>query len=211
MKTASSIGIIFSILFLIFSFLVIGNFFAGADLYSMAYLQSLLGQEWDFIFSTFSLIGSFEIAMLIILLIWIIYKKLSILSVLVFFAIFHIIELTGKFKIDQLGPPPMFHRYDIPFVFPSSGVSPGFSYPSGHAGRTAFISAVLITLIISGKYSRNTKVIAISLILIFDLFMYVSRVYLGEHWATDVIGGIFLGTAFGLFSLTPGLRRWFKN
>ena len=45
-----------------------------------------------------------------------------------------------------------------------------------------------------------TKVLLSGLIAAFDVTMLVSRVYLGEHWTSDVIGGVFLGSALGLFT-----------
>ncbi|MCL4354568.1 phosphatase PAP2 family protein [Patescibacteria group bacterium] len=194
-------GIIILLAFFLFSVLVHFNYFTGLDLRTTLKIQSIINRGVDTPFSVFSLIGSVEIASLILLLILILWRKLSTVYVLLGYAIFHLIELFGKYFIDHIGPSSKFFRYDIPFIFPTSSVKPGFSYPSGHAGRTAFVSAIIFILILNSKLSKTQKIAGILLLAAFDILMFVSRVYLGEHWMTDVIGGVLLGASLGFLSL----------
>lgn len=74
----------------------------------------------------------------------------------------------------------------------------GFSYPSGHSVST---SALYLTIaIIAGRYvqhsgTRAAIFLAVSAVLI---LFGASRVYLGVHYATDVVSGISLGAAWAL-------------
>jgi undecaprenyl-diphosphatase len=74
----------------------------------------------------------------------------------------------------------------------------GFSYPSGHSAST---SALYLTIaIIACRYVRHsgaraTIFLAVSAVL---LMVGASRVYLGVHYATDVVSGISLGAAWAL-------------
>jgi undecaprenyl-diphosphatase len=74
----------------------------------------------------------------------------------------------------------------------------GFSYPSGHSLST---SALYLTIaIIAGGYvqhsgARAAIFVAVSAVLI---LIGASRVYLGVHYATDVVSGISLGAAWAL-------------
>jgi len=74
----------------------------------------------------------------------------------------------------------------------------GFSYPSGHSVST---SALYLTIaIIAGRYvqhsgARSSIFLAVSVVLV---MVGASRVYLGVHYATDVVSGISLGVAWAL-------------
>ncbi len=188
--------------FLVFTFLVSLNYFNRLDLQTTEILQQTIPRYLDIPFSLFSLIGSFEIVLIILLILWAIKKKLSYFYVLIFFGLFHITEIIGKLFVNHPNPPFKFFRYDISFSFPSSGVNTGSSFPSGHMGRTMFMAAILFFLIYnSKKLSKLQKKLLYCFIVFIALLMFVSRIYLGEHWFSDVLGGGILGASFGILSL----------
>ena len=64
----------------------------------------------------------------------------------------------------------------------------GYSFPSGHAMISTAFYGLIIYLIY--KNANKHKKIYIALLTILIFLIAVSRVYLGAHYATDVIAGI---------------------
>lgn len=70
----------------------------------------------------------------------------------------------------------------------------GYSFPSGHVMYyTAFFGFLLFLAFTLMKQSYRRVILSLLLALLIAL-VGVSRMYLGEHWASDVIGGYLLGS-----------------
>lgn len=69
------------------------------------------------------------------------------------------------------------------------------SYPSGHVlGATLFFG--LSAFYIQDSLKPNFRWIPWSIGVVFIILIALSRIYLGIHWFTDIMGGLFLGLSF---------------
>jgi membrane-associated phospholipid phosphatase len=166
------------------------------------HLQDHIPRRLDGPFSFLSDFGQFEVMTVVLAVIFLIVRKIKAgIIAFVFFASFHLIEIYGKYFVHH-PPPPGFMVRTINIIPPSPfDVRTQNSYPSGHAGRALFISVVLLVFIWQAKrFGFLTKSILTLAIIGYDFLMLMSRVYLGEHWFSDIIGGSLLGGAMGLFA-----------
>lgn len=90
-------------------------------------------------------------------------------------------------------------------------VESSLSFPSGHALFSATAAVVVACLVLRGAHRRWLRVLVVVLSAGASLLIGVSRLYLGVHWTTDVLGGWVFGAAWGSLCLTAGALarlRW---
>jgi undecaprenyl-diphosphatase len=76
-----------------------------------------------------------------------------------------------------------------------------FSYPSSHAAICAGFYALLAVMLYSSDLPKTPRVAASAALLLFALAVCWSRLALGAHYITDLLGGIVLGTAVAAAAL----------
>ena len=114
----------------------------------------------------------------------------------VMFAVMALLSnMTSNFMKDAFGRP----RPDIvPHLDPVNSLS----YPSGHATSAAFVYLLFALLVPTARRPAWFAAAAVLAIL-----TGMSRLTLGVHWPSDVIGGWMLGSAFALAGIAL-LRRF---
>lgn len=88
----------------------------------------------------------------------------------------------------------------------------GYSFPSGHAmGAVIYFGAIAyLGYYFAVDKSSQLKYSLIALTIVFALLMGLSRIYLGVHYPSDVLGGYSLGSAFLILAITLH-RHWLQT
>lgn len=190
-------------LFIIFSYTVAKRDWQQVDFDTTVKLQDHISRRFDKYFSYFSILGSVEVTVAIAgILAFLNLIRLKILNVLGWLLIIpaSMVEVFGKLVVFHPAPQDFLHRNVLIASLPSFNVHTNFSYPSGHMARTFFLITTMVVILLFQKKYSALKLPTIFGLVLYGLLMSLTRIYLGEHWLSDVIGGSILGISVGLLA-----------
>lgn len=75
-------------------------------------------------------------------------------------------------------------------------VENGYSFPSGHSMLSLAYYGFFVYLILNSNIKRKNKVLAIISLALLIFFIGLSRIYLGVHYASDVLAGFAISAAY---------------
>lgn len=81
----------------------------------------------------------------------------------------------------------------------------GYSFPSGHSMVSMALYGIIIYLIYKKVNNKYLKCLFISLLSLLILLIGLSRIYVGVHYASDVLAGFILGLVYLIIYI------WFYN
>lgn len=129
--------------------------------------------------------------------------RLRALVIPILFGLLVLGEIYGKSVVHHPAPP-FFMIKNPTTIFPKYYINEQFSYPSGHAARAVFLGIIFYSLFSihdSLLKRKHIRILGALGIISYVLLVAVSRIYLGHHWLSDVIGGGILGGAMGTLCL----------
>ena len=124
-------------------------------------------------------------------------------------ALFLAVSMAGSLALNQ-SLKLIFHRPRPQLAW--AHIQPDYSFPSGHA-MNSLVLYVALALIVWVLWGHRAGLISAVLAFMLALLIGTSRIYLGYHYFTDVVGGFLAGAAWLLivsaaFNAGPRLRRW---
>ncbi|MBU3175432.1 phosphatase PAP2 family protein [Clostridium estertheticum] len=77
----------------------------------------------------------------------------------------------------------------------------GYSFPSGHSSISTAIGIVFIYFIIKRMKNKKIAYLISGFLLIYLILVGISRVYVGDHYPTDVLGGWVIAIIWSYISI----------
>ncbi len=175
------------------------------DAWATPYLHGLASPAMDTVMNAFTTLGTaFVIVPALVILGALLLRARRVRSVA-----FLVAAVLGSLVL-QLVLKPVFARPrpDVPYAHLVSD----YSFPSGHT-LSAVVFYGALALVVWSLFGRRAGLSTIAAAAIIALAVGISRIYLGYHFLTDVLGAMLAGIAWLLivgaaFRARPTWRRW---
>lgn len=82
-----------------------------------------------------------------------------------------------------------------------------YSFPSGHTSSATLFYGLLASYLVMTAARRGTRVLAVAGALLMVLLVAASRMYLGAHYPTDILGAVLEGVGWLAVCIT-GVSTW---
>lgn len=87
----------------------------------------------------------------------------------------------------------------------------GYSFPSGHSMMAVAFYGLLIYIIWNTKWRNVWKIFTTTLLIILILLIGISRIYVGVHFASDVIAGLSISLSYLIIFIELLYKRVIKK
>ncbi|GLV56772.1 hypothetical protein KDH_36110 [Dictyobacter sp. S3.2.2.5] len=127
-------------------------------------------------------------------LLWKKHRPYDALHTLVMYWFSQLIKTGIKYAVRRPRPDPQLMRTTKP--------RNSKSFPSGDVASTVHFWGWLVTLVLRSKnISKPLKALSVSVGALLTAFVGPARIYLGDHWTSDVLGGYLMGGGWLCLSL----------
>ena len=169
--------------FLILLICVLTNHMEGFDQGIYQAVYSIRNNIIDTFFCNFTHIGDTVSVIIIVAILFFLFKKRKD-KVLLIFTVATTVAFNQLLKHIIMRPRPPMERRLV-----KQG---GYSFPSGHSMIALCICGLLIYFAVTRMKNKTWKIVSCILLTIICLLVGISRIYVGVHYPSDVLGGYLL-------------------
>ena len=211
--TAATATVVIGLAGLIASLIVLGSIAEGVrtqevfalDTWATPFLHGIASPGLDLLMNTLTDVGSSPIIVpgFVAVVVWLLWKRRYGATSFLTVASGGALIIQGTMKLFFQRPRPQLGY---------AHVLPDYSFPSGHT-MNAVVFYIALALILWSVFGQRVGRLGLAVAVVLAFAVGASRIYLGYHYLTDVVGGLLAGIAWLLvvgaaFHARPAWWRW---